>query len=108
MPVRQPALMPPTSSAPVKIPEEQETLFREILTLFEQQHVPYAVAGAFASQAVAPFTTWPLRCFRLGNQLPTIEYSTSNCDAIPGFSQRHPSWNDAPAGWQLAVSRLGA
>ena len=50
MPERQPALIPPTSSAPVKIPEEQETLFREILTLFEQQHIPYAVAGAFALQ----------------------------------------------------------
>jgi hypothetical protein len=48
MPERQPALIPETSSAPVEIPEEQQTLFREILTLFEQQHIPYAVAGAFA------------------------------------------------------------
>jgi hypothetical protein len=50
MPERQPASIPETSSAPVKIPEEQQTLFREILTLFEQQHIPYAVAGAFALQ----------------------------------------------------------
>jgi hypothetical protein len=50
MPERQPALIPETSSAPVKIPEEQQTLFREILTLLEQQRIPYAVAGAFALQ----------------------------------------------------------
>ena len=50
MPERQPALIPETSSAPVKIPEEQQTLFREILTLLERQHIPYAVAGAFALQ----------------------------------------------------------
>jgi len=48
MPERQPALIPETSSAPVKIPEEQQTLFREILIQLEQQHIPYAVAGAFA------------------------------------------------------------
>ena len=37
-----------TSSTPLELPEEQEALFREVLTLFEKAHWPYAVAGAFA------------------------------------------------------------
>jgi hypothetical protein len=37
-----------TSSVPLVLPEEQQALFREILTLFEKAHLPYAVAGAFA------------------------------------------------------------
>jgi len=44
----QPAIVPETSSQPVVIPEEQELLFREVLTLLEEKRVPYAVAGAFA------------------------------------------------------------
>jgi hypothetical protein len=40
-----------TSSEPLKLPPEQEGLFREILELFGKQKVPYAVAGAFALQA---------------------------------------------------------
>src|SRR3984885_5757423 len=39
-----------TSSEPVKMPEEQELLFREILALFELREIPYVVAGAFALQ----------------------------------------------------------
>jgi hypothetical protein len=45
---RQSAVVPETSSEPLKIPEEQQLLFREILVLFEQHHLPFAVAGAFA------------------------------------------------------------
>ncbi len=41
---------PETSSAPLVIPPEQQSLFREILELFERQAIPYAVAGAFALQ----------------------------------------------------------
>lgn len=37
-----------TSSVPLVLPEEQQALFREVLTLFEKAHLPYAVAGAFA------------------------------------------------------------
>src|ERR1700757_2659107 len=37
-----------TSSVPRVLPEEQQALFREVLTLFEKAHLPYAVAGAFA------------------------------------------------------------
>ena len=39
-----------TSSVPLVLPEEQQALFREVLTLFEKAHLPYAVAGAFALQ----------------------------------------------------------
>lgn len=48
---REPAIIPETSSAPLRMPEEQQLLFREILTLFEERRVPYAVAGAFALRA---------------------------------------------------------
>ncbi len=37
-----------TSSSTLVLPEEQQALFREVLTLFEKAHLPYAVAGAFA------------------------------------------------------------
>ncbi len=47
---REPAIIPETSSSPLKIPREQQLLFREILTLFERKGVPYAVGGAFALQ----------------------------------------------------------
>ena len=40
--------LPVTSSVPPELPKEQEALFREVLTLMEQQHVPFAVSGAFA------------------------------------------------------------
>ncbi len=42
--------VPETSSEPLVIPAEQQTLFREILELFERHRLPYAVAGAFALQ----------------------------------------------------------
>jgi len=37
-----------TSSIPVAFPKEQEALFREVLTVFETMHLPFAVGGAFA------------------------------------------------------------
>lgn len=40
--------IPVTSSMPTDLPEEQASLFREVLTALEEQHVPYAVSGAFA------------------------------------------------------------
>jgi hypothetical protein len=33
---------------PTEVPEEQATLFREVLGALEKEHVPYAVSGAFA------------------------------------------------------------
>ena len=43
--------LPVTSSMPTQVPEEQATLFREVLTALEERHVPYAVSGAFALRA---------------------------------------------------------
>jgi hypothetical protein len=43
-----PESLPITSSVPMDTPEEQATLFREVLTALEQKHIPYAVSGAFA------------------------------------------------------------
>jgi hypothetical protein len=40
--------LPVTSSVPAAIPEEQASLFREILIALEERNVPYAVSGAFA------------------------------------------------------------
>jgi hypothetical protein len=33
---------------PTDIPEEQAGLFSQVLSVLEQQHIPYAVSGAFA------------------------------------------------------------
>lgn len=33
---------------PTDLPEEQASLFREVLSALEEQHIPYAVSGAFA------------------------------------------------------------
>jgi len=40
----------PTSATPADIPEKQETLFREVLTVLEEKKVPFVVSGAFALQ----------------------------------------------------------
>ena len=40
--------VPETSSGPARIPEDQHSLFREILELLENEAVAFAVAGAFA------------------------------------------------------------
>lgn len=42
--------VPVTSSVPLRLPGEQEALFRQVLTLFEKERLPYAVSGAFALQ----------------------------------------------------------
>jgi hypothetical protein len=42
--------VPITSSAPLQLSPEQEDLFREVLTVLEDEHLPYAVAGGFALQ----------------------------------------------------------
>lgn len=41
-------LLPISSSAPPEFPPEQESLFREVLTLMNEREIPYAVSGAFA------------------------------------------------------------
>jgi len=40
--------VPVTSSVPEELPAEQEALFREVLTIFEREKLPFAVAGAAA------------------------------------------------------------
>lgn len=50
-PVSEHQPLPETSSTPGEIPHEQEALFREILTLFEECEIAYTVAGAFALRA---------------------------------------------------------
>jgi hypothetical protein len=41
-------LLPVTSSMPTEIPEEQASLFKEVLLVMEEKKFPYAVSGAFA------------------------------------------------------------
>ena len=43
-----PEALPVTSSVPSELPEEQATLFRDVLLLLEEKNIPYAVSGAFA------------------------------------------------------------
>jgi hypothetical protein len=40
--------VPVTSSIPHHLPEKQESLFREVLSVLEEKGIPYAVSGAFA------------------------------------------------------------
>ncbi len=42
--------LPVTSSVPVKLPEPQELLFREVLEHLEEERLPFAVSGALALQ----------------------------------------------------------
>jgi len=42
--------LPVTSSVPVKLPEPQELLFREVLARLEEERLPFAVSGAVALQ----------------------------------------------------------
>lgn len=42
--------LPVSTSVPPVFPPEQEQLFREVLTLFNEAQIPYAVSGAFALQ----------------------------------------------------------
>ncbi len=42
--------LPVSSSIPPVFPPEQEKLFREVLILFNEESIPYAVSGAFALQ----------------------------------------------------------
>jgi len=46
----EPAELPVTSSVPVKLPESQELLFREVLAWLEEEQLPFAVSGAVALQ----------------------------------------------------------
>jgi hypothetical protein len=45
---QKPADPPETSSSPSKLPKRQQALFQEVLALFEEKKIAYAVSGAFA------------------------------------------------------------
>jgi hypothetical protein len=45
---QEPVDLPETSSSLSEIPEQQRSLFQELLTLFEREKIRYAVSGAFA------------------------------------------------------------
>lgn len=47
-PTKPEETVPVTSSMPMDIPEQQATLFREVLLILEDKRIPYAVSGAFA------------------------------------------------------------
>jgi nucleotidyltransferase DUF2204 len=47
-PSQEAAALPETSSSPGPIPERQRALFQEVLALFEEKKIAYAVSGAFA------------------------------------------------------------
>jgi hypothetical protein len=47
-PGQEPTDPPETSSFPSALPERQQALFQEVLTLFEENKIAYAVSGAFA------------------------------------------------------------
>src|ERR1700684_2729898 len=42
--------LPVTSSVPPVLPGDQESLFRDVLSIFEDRGIPFAVSGAFALQ----------------------------------------------------------
>lgn len=46
----EPKALPVSSSKPPRFAPEQERLFREVLRLLNEKHVPYVVSGAFALQ----------------------------------------------------------
>jgi hypothetical protein len=48
MPADQDKALPVSSSTPPAFCKQQESLFREVIELLEQNHVPFVISGAFA------------------------------------------------------------
>src|SRR5689334_6311106 len=48
MPDEQENALPVSSSQPPAFSNKQESLFREVIELLEQKHVPFVISGAFA------------------------------------------------------------
>ncbi len=64
--------LPTTSSVPSEVPEKQGQLFRDVLRVFEESKLPYAVSGAFALRqhtGICRFTK-DLDLFVTGTSLP--------------------------------------
>jgi hypothetical protein len=80
--------LPVTSSMPMEVPEEQATLFREVLVALEQKRVPYAVSGAFALRqhtGICRFTK-DLDLFMtartVGEALPILRECGFECEVV--------------------------
>jgi Nucleotidyl transferase of unknown function (DUF2204) len=68
--------IPVTSSIPTDVPEEQAALFREVLTVLEEKHLPYAVSGAFALRAHTGIC-------RFTKDLDLFMTAKTSCDVFP-------------------------
>jgi predicted nucleotidyltransferase len=73
--------LPVTSSIPTEVPEEQATLFREILTTMEERQVPYAVSGAFALRAHTGIC-------RFTKDLDLFMTAKTSCEVFPYLRER--------------------
>ena len=74
-------VLPVTSSMPADVPKEQATLFREVLTVLEEEEVPYAVSGAFALRAHTGIC-------RFTKDLDLFMTAKTSCDVFPYLRQR--------------------
>ena len=81
-----------TSSIPMHVPEEQATLFREVLMALEEKQFPYAVSGAFALRAHTGIC-------RFTKDLDLFMTAKTSCEVFPylrehGFDceVRDPVW----------------
>ncbi len=68
--------LPVTSSMPMEVPEEQASLFREVLIALEKKQVPYAVSGAFALRQHTGIC-------RFTKDLDLFMTARTVCDALP-------------------------
>jgi hypothetical protein len=91
--------LPVTSSMPTEVPEEQATLFREVLIALETNHVPYAVSGAFALRQHTGIC-------RFTKDLDLFMTAGTVCKALPILSQRGFECEVVDPVW-LAKARKG-
>src|SRR5437868_14242366 len=63
----------PTTSTPAEYPEQQESLFHDVLTTLEEHKVPFVVSGAFALQQHTGIfrSTKDLDIFLQAEEVPT-------------------------------------
>ena len=73
--------LPVTSSIPTDVPEEQASLFRELLTALEDKKVPYAVSGAFALRAHTGIC-------RFTKDLDLFMTAKTSCNVFPYLQER--------------------
>ncbi|MFZ0296498.1 MAG: nucleotidyltransferase [Candidatus Sulfotelmatobacter sp.] len=73
--------LPVTSSIPMQVPEEQATLFREVLMALEEKRFPYAVSGAFALRAHTGIC-------RFTKDLDLFMTAKTSCEVFPYLRDR--------------------